>query len=116
MTDKLRQAAEMALEALKTFEKISSHEHLHIYETITIPEAVKALRQALNQSPDTTKMMGLIPSEWAGLEEPPKREWVGLTDDERRAIGNVFENDNGHIPSWMSFARRIEAKLKEKNT
>ena len=47
---------------------------------------------------------------------PPQRTWVGLTDDERRAIGNGFENDNGHIPSWMSFARAIEAKLKEKNT
>ena len=46
---------------------------------------------------------------------PPKREWVGLTEREARAIGDGFENDKGHIQSWMSFARHIEAKLREKN-
>ena len=57
----------------------------------------------------------VLPDGLALYTAPPKREWVGLTDEERRAIGNGFENDNGHIPSWMSFARHIEAKLKEKN-
>ena len=48
--------------------------------------------------------------------EPPKREWVGLTDEERRSICDKFENDNGHIQAGMSYARAIEAKLKELNT
>ena len=38
---------------------------------------------------------------------PPKREWVGLTDDEMEAL---FLNEDG-----VRFARYIEAKLREKN-
>lgn len=45
-----------------------------------------------------------------------KKEWVGLTDEERKGICNKFENENGHIQGGMSYARAIEAKLKEKNT
>jgi hypothetical protein len=47
---------------------------------------------------------------------PPKKEWVGLTEGEFRAIGQRFENDNGHVQAWMSFARHIQFALKEKNT
>ena len=38
-----------------------------------------------------------------------KREWVGLTDEERMAL---FEKSAG----LNSYAKAIEAKLKEKNT
>ncbi len=38
---------------------------------------------------------------------PPKREWVGLTDEE---VWDLY-TDRGNV-----FARAIEAKLKEKNT
>ena len=38
--------------------------------------------------------------------EPPKREWVGLTDDE-------IEHLRNDQPWWM--VRDIEAKLKDKN-
>jgi hypothetical protein len=45
--------------------------------------------------------------------EPPKREWVGLTDEEIRAIDtSEFWNDN----TPLDFARVVEAKLKELNT
>lgn len=43
------------------------------------------------------------------------KQWVGLTDEEFRAIGQRFENDNGHVQAWMSFARHIQFALKEKN-
>ena len=39
--------------------------------------------------------------------EPPKREWVSLTDEDMEAL---FLNEDG-----VRFARYIEAKLKEKN-
>ena len=44
---------------------------------------------------------------------PPKREWVGLTDEEIDSIKH-----NYHNMTWTleMFARAIEAKLKEKNT
>ena len=41
---------------------------------------------------------------------PPKREWVGLTDEELELINDCGDTDS------LKFARAIEAKLKEKNT
>jgi len=41
--------------------------------------------------------------------EAHEREWVGLTDDERRYICKKHQQHD-------AFARAIEAKLKEKNT
>ena len=50
-----------------------------------------------------------INENWTHLyTAPPKREWVGLTDDEMEAL---FLNEDG-----VRFARYIEAKLREKNT
>ena len=47
--------------------------------------------------------------------EPPKREWVGLTDREITKIGNL-DWDSAYVGIWYDFAKGIEAKLKEKNT
>lgn len=42
---------------------------------------------------------------------PPKKEWVGLTDEERKDIFKVCAiTDRGYV------AAMVEAKLKEKNT
>jgi hypothetical protein len=44
----------------------------------------------------------------------PKREWVGLTNNELQPIADEYRILFG---SWVEdFARAIEAKLKEKNT
>ena len=43
--------------------------------------------------------------------KPPKKEWVGLTDQEIHEIDG-YEEDR----KMYRFARAIEAKLKEKNT
>jgi len=60
--------------------------------------------------------------DWAMEQEPkgktslpqPKHEWVGLTDEE---INKLRYKKDWTAP-WtdMTFARAIEAKLKEKNT
>ena len=42
---------------------------------------------------------------------PPKREWQGLTDWEINSVAN----NNNPLDGIRSFARAIEAKLKEKN-
>jgi hypothetical protein len=49
------------------------------------------------------------------IKSLPKREWVGLTEDE---IALVCAECAASAHSWndISFARAIEAKLKEKNT
>jgi hypothetical protein len=42
----------------------------------------------------------------------PKREWVGLTDEEiAKVISGQFAEQN----YWVKITRAIEAKLKEKN-
>jgi len=49
----------------------------------------------------------------------PKREWVGLTDEEIQDLGYLSEKFDASNSEWFDrwgFARAIEAKLKEKNT
>ena len=49
----------------------------------------------------------------AMFAQPPKREWVGLTEAEREEIENRPFSQN----DWLWFyTYAIEAKLKEKNT
>jgi hypothetical protein len=48
--------------------------------------------------------------------EPPKREWVGLTDEE---VSEIIDREIGFNSCWgpeEKFARAIEQALKEKNT
>lgn len=45
---------------------------------------------------------------------PPKCEWVGLTDEEIQTVVNKVAS--GEYQYSDTFARAIEAKLKEKNT
>jgi hypothetical protein len=50
--------------------------------------------------------------------EPPKREWVGLTDEEIQDLGYLSEKFDASNSEWFDrwgFAQAIEAKLKEKN-
>ena len=85
MTDK--EVMQMALTALESWKK----EEIYGWSE-TDNACVKALRAALAQ---------------------PEKEWVGLTDEEinETAAGNV----EGERMLPYSFARAIEAKLKDKN-
>lgn len=49
----------------------------------------------------------------SGISAPPKRKWVGLTDEEIDDLDN-FDYDGYSFPN--NLARAIEAKLKEKNS
>jgi hypothetical protein len=44
----------------------------------------------------------------------PKREWVGLTDEEIGDLKGGYQS--GRIGSFVDLTQAIEAKLKEKNT
>jgi hypothetical protein len=113
----LRKAAEMALEALDCLPWQASP---------IAKEATQALRQALAQPEQE-------PVAWAHIENkeiiefetdkeecekceycvplytaPPKREWVGLTDEEFEQVVDGLEDLRD---CWI----QIEAKLKEKN-
>ena len=50
-------------------------------------------------------------------EERKKKEWQGLTDEERlRCFDDVDWNKVDWCPDHEQYAKAIEAKLKEKNT
>ena len=49
--------------------------------------------------------------EWAFVNLQPQRQWVGLTDEEKRQI---FERED--YQGWLDYINAIEAELKERNT
>ena len=63
--------------------------------------------------PDCEKKLWENPTMWLNDQPlyfaPRKREWVGLTDEEYTELW-------GMKPDLLNFFRKIEAKLKEKNT
>lgn len=66
--------------------------------------------------PEDGLVRGLVPL----YTSPPKREWVGLTDDEiiqaYGSVGGTAEWAIGGMADVGNFYLAIEAKLKEKNT
>ena len=124
MTD-IRKAAEMALDALDMYRE-------HDAKNIGLADAAyEALRQALAQPEQEPVAYVTIEniSSWAQVPSikwfkkptegplytaPPKREWVGLTDEEIEEC-----KINGGLPhaiNWRLSVKVMEAKLKEKNT
>ena len=126
MTD-LRKAAEMALAKLDHLWEIGIDAE---YKVELLPE-IHALRQALAQPEQN-------PVAWMNIEDnifykyefkscaesdknavplytaPPKREWVGLTDEELKPLCHEWQIIYGGYV--RPFAETIEAKLKEKNS
>jgi hypothetical protein len=67
-----------------------------------------------------TALENTCPNNWTSVKEnlrkalaQPKREWVGLTEEETIDLLPVGDWE---IESTLDFAKAIEAKLKEKNT
>ena len=54
-----------------------------------------------------------IQRKYLGNTQVYKKQWVGLTEEERKAIANATIRIHGQ--EW-AYATAIEAKLKEKNT
>ena len=69
---------------------------------MNIDEALDAIRK---QTKDRKKLMDTL----------PKREWVGLTDDEWQALYIHHHDTSGHTDSQWGYEFAIQAKLKEKN-
>jgi len=72
------------------------------------PHAVTDLKYCSVADRDSGKDLTYIPLYTA----PPKREWVGLTDEEVMLVMDDVLEGGG----WLDIARAIEAKLKEKNS
>jgi hypothetical protein len=101
-----REAMQMALEALELYQSKSS---VQMFD-----DAVKALRQALEEKREPVGYFSV--NDYGRWEEnegtygeplytaPPKKEWVGLTDEE------IDEKTD-----FRGTVRYFEAKLREKN-
>ena len=129
----------MSIEAMK--QAVEAFEHIKKYVTDdgAMPEnwdayhekeyyALEALRQAIEQAekqePKAWIYEGNLhifdPTDWAIEPEsvqplytaPPKREWVGLTDEE---IYEIRKKTFDSVATNYEAYRAIEAKLKEKN-
>jgi hypothetical protein len=116
-----REAMKMALEALES-DPIS-----HVW-LVSRKQAITALRQELETEQEPVLWLKTWSDGSVGVLKikshlfadheleplyttPPKREWVGLTDEEIEEI----QKSLGIAIHWSDF-RAIEAKLKEKNT
>jgi hypothetical protein len=89
-------------------------------------EACAAMAEAEKQEPVAwnTGVPPMWPQQKGGetfivsYEDPqPKREWVGLTDDDMLGALISVDPETKRLPiGFVRFAEVIEAKLKEKNT
>lgn len=140
MTDKLKDAVEMALKISdeivnsnwRNWKEYASPNEFEWWAKSRANHMATILRQALANLdlPIDRGALDDIPNvtQWLDdlrggddLEEPQKQcEWTGLSDDE---IGEILVQPNNSIlieerwtPLPFTFARAIEAKLKEKNT
>ncbi len=92
--------------------------------------AITALRQAIEQAEKQEPVANSL-DWWALFDEnqrlraelkfntaPPKREWVGLTDEEREQLilGNVENVTVAEAAMFKTVLALQEAKLREKNT
>ena len=120
----MRQALELALEALQVATTPLAKDRQEVLQAIT---AIKEALAQPEQEPVAWMLEGWGPDcgpyfeiyrddemgwrnkkEWTPLyTTPPQRTWVGLTDDDEIPWDGV---------DAKSFAKAIEAKLKEKNT
>ena len=126
-----REAMQMALEALES--DPISHAGL-----VSRKQAITALRQALEteQEPvawitnggkgelwwyqsskfdEEGNLIGPNPDDIPLYTAPPKKEWVGLTDEE---VSEIIDREIGFNSCWgpeEAFARAVEQALKEKN-
>ena len=123
-----REAMKQALEALES--DPISHAGL-----VSRKQAITALRQALETEQEPVAWISDSPTKGNGKQlhwtkseawrwssnitplytAPPKKEWVGLTDEEIVAATNAVHGFGAIKQKDMNFAKAIEAKLKEKN-
>jgi len=137
MIDKLRAAAQAVGDAkdILFLREMSVHDKVYL----RLEDAINALKAALAEPAikesltvaepvafynfQTHQMRWAKPTTYAEIvavdvpeltlyTAPPRREWVGLTDEEIQVIHETYYRRMG--PN--EFAKLVEAKLKEKNT
>lgn len=87
-----------------------------------VEDAIVALRQAIEaaekQEPDELTIAYMSGFYDGKNKHAPRREWVGLTDEDMRLCLAVADYNQGRYKRtqyWAHLATAIEAKLREKN-
>jgi hypothetical protein len=75
-----------------------------------IRDSVDSLLEQAGYQPDSSARNALS---MINFDAPPKREWIGLTDEERESIAQDYSLTG---LGYQSPFKAIEAMLKEKNT
>jgi len=117
MTDKLRAAALMAVDALDSDDPtIQLRAALNLRAALAEQEPIACV--GTNGELMWLKKPEVIYSKPQPLyAAPPQRPWVGLTDDEIDEIYKAHHTQYGECKSVnFGYERAIEAKLREKNT
>jgi hypothetical protein len=123
------EAMKQALEALEAIYRTGDTQ---AFDLCYAPNVIPALRQALAEAEMQEPVAWIVDGEikvrldMAGklyysetnvYTAPPKREWVGLTDEDIDLYAFDIGVTDNKAPAWLvTYARGIEAKLKEKNT
>ena len=128
----MRQALELALEALETPRPFDSYPPLWRAYEKTINEAITAIKEALAQPEQEPVAQCTESDSWnckycrktesckalqdpRNFASPPQRTWVGLTDEEKQEWIDAMPYDP-QPRHCMILVNVIEVKLKEKNT
>jgi SpoVK/Ycf46/Vps4 family AAA+-type ATPase len=100
------EAMKLALEALETHgAPLLNHEDAYSASLTALRQAIE---EAEKQEPDDLTIAYMAGFYDGKNKYAPRREWVGLTDDE------ISASSKGHM-TRIGFARAVEAKVKEKN-
>jgi len=107
MSDKLREAAQAALLALKCLDGLEcAREEIENLEAALAEPAIKDSLTVAEQKP----MLEM---------NPEKRDWVGLTDEEILRLYKEhakYQEEGMKLSGWGKFAADVQAKLRRKNT
>lgn len=82
------------------------------YPCLDLPDCIDAEKQKVSQEPVIDKSAAIRIATQLGWQ--PKREWVGLTEEDKKSIVN--KKAEGAYLSVMQTIELTEAKLKEKNS
>ena len=82
-------------------------------------QAIKALKQFKKEWVETEVPYVVVECNCSGkttIYSPPKRTWVGLTDDEKEKFVVAYYPSNWDRKTAVALMNNYEAYLKEKNT
>ena len=131
------EAMKMAFKVLEMYMAAGTKYPSNLLEMELAPKAYDALRQAIKQAEKQEPVAWVDvkdscegPYEFYGINrikagkhhlytEPPQREWVELTDDEKQQILDKNTHPDGRFGSYtttLGIINDTDTKLREKNT